>query len=195
MRNLNGMMAVATLLMAGQAYAQAPAQDGISYSYLEADYLSTDFDRDTFGGVKVDGDGFGIQGAVAFGNLLHGYVEYTDQDFDFDLSLKTWEVGLGAQWSVAPNVSLFGRLAYASADADIVDDDGYALQGGVRALVGTGFELEGAIHYTDLDDFGDNTTFRGMGRYWFTSNLALNVGVELDSDVKTWLVGVRYSFK
>jgi hypothetical protein len=189
------MMAVAALVMAGQAYAQAPAQNGISYNYLEADYLSTDFDRDTFGGVKVDGDGFGIQGAIAFGDLLHGYVEYTDQDFDFGLSLKTYEVGLGAAWTVAPNVSLFGRLAYAKNDADVIDDDGYALQAGVRALVGTGFELEGAIHYTDLSDFGDNTTFRALGRYWFTPNVALSAGVELDSDVKTWIVGARYSFK
>jgi hypothetical protein len=173
---------------------QALAQDAISYSYLEADYLSTDFDRDATFGVKVDGDGFGLQGAVAFGPMLHGYVEYTNQDFDFDLSIETVEVGIGGSWSVAENASIFGRAAYASGDVDFFDDDGYALQAGVRALVSPALELEGLIHYTDIGDFGDNTTFRASGRYWFNPSIALTAGVELDSDVKIWMVGARYSF-
>jgi hypothetical protein len=130
---------------------QALAQDAISYSYLEADYLSTDFDRDATFGVKVDGDGFGLQGAVAFGPMLHGYVEYTNQDFDFDLSIETVEVGIGGSWSVAENASIFGRAAYASGDVDFFDDDGYALQAGVRALVSPALELEGLIHYRRSD--------------------------------------------
>lgn len=182
---------VAALGMAGQAVAQ----EGLSYSYIEADYLNTNLDRDSTFGVKVDGDGFGLQGGLAFTPFLHGYVEYTDQDFDFDIGIKTWEVGLGGNWSVAPNVDLFGRAAYSSADADVADDSGYALQAGVRALVGSAFELEGLIHYTDLNDFGNNTTFRATGRYWFNDSIAVTAGAELDSDETIYIVGARYSFK
>lgn len=167
---------------------QALAQEAISYSYLEADYLSTDYDD-----LDVDGDGFGVQGAIAFTPMLHGYVEYTNQDFDFDIGYETVEIGVGANWSVAPSVSVVGRLGYANAELESFDDDGFALQGGVRAFVGTGFELEGLIHYVDFGD-GDNTSFRALGRYWFTPNFSAGVGAEIDSDVKTWLVGARYSF-
>lgn len=173
---------------------QVMAQDAFSYSYIEADYLDSELDDDGTLGTDVNGDGFGLQGAIAFAPHIHGYIEYTDQDFDFDVGLKTWEVGVGANWNLTPTIDLFGRAGYTSFDFEVFDDKGFAVQAGVRALVGSSFELEGALHYVDLGDFGDNSTIRATGRYWLSQSFGLTAGFDIDSDLVTFILGARFSF-
>src|SRR5687768_1108654 len=125
---------IAALGLAGQALAA----DGLSYSYIEAGYISTDFEDDSLG-FDVDGDGFALKGSLAFTEMLHGYVDYTNQDFDFGVGIDTWEVGVGLNHALNPTLDLVGRLGYAKFDADFAggsfDDDGIALQAGVRSQV------------------------------------------------------------
>lgn len=183
--------ALASLLIASPSFAA----DGLDYNYIEGGYVNTSFDRDSTFGIDVDGDGVALQGAFAITPKLHAYGEYTNQDFDFDLHVQTFETGLGLNWSVAPNVDLIGRAGFARSEVrHFGHDNGFALQAGVRAGLGARFELEGLVHYVDLDDSGDDTTFRGLGRYSFTDNFSVSAGAELDSDVTTWIVSARYSF-
>lgn len=171
----------------------ALAQNGAGYTYLEADFVATELDGNVFGG-DIDGDGLGLQGAFAITPRLHAYGEYSRQEFDFGIDLDTFELGIGVNHPIASNVDLIGRVGFASMDAEVVDDTGFALQAGVRGLVAGNVQLEGLVHHVDLDDFGDSTSIRLNGRYFFTPNLAVGAGVELEDDSTIWMAGVRYSF-
>jgi hypothetical protein len=171
---------------------QAIAADGFSYSYLEAAYVSTDLDGDVVG-TNVDGDGFALKGSIAFSDMIHGYVDYSRQDFDF-VDIDSWEVGVGFNHALSSNLDLIGRAGYAKFDAEVVDDDGFALQAGVRGRPADGFEIEGLIHYVDLSDSGDGTSAIVNGRYFFTDTFAAGAGVEFGNDATTWNVGLRYTF-
>ena len=180
---------VVVLGLASQAYAA----DGFSYSFIEAGYISTDLDDDTLG-FDVDGDGFALKGSVGFTDLLHGYVDYTNQDYDFGVSIDTWEVGIGASHSLNPNADLVGRLGYAKFDAGVLNENGFALQAGVRGRVADRFEVEGLVHYVDYGDEIDGTSFIANGRYFFTDEFAAGIGAELGNDATIWNVSLRYNF-
>jgi hypothetical protein len=180
---------IAVLGLASQAYAA----DGFSYSFIEAGYISTDLDDETLG-FDVDGDGFALRGSVGFTDLLHGYVDYTNQDYDFGVSIDTWEVGIGASHSLNPNADLVGRLGYAKFDAGVLDENGFALQAGVRGRVTDRFEVEGLVHYVDYGDEIDGTSFIANGRYFFTDEFAAGIGAELGNDATIWNVSLRYNF-
>lgn len=175
------------------APALAENSNALSYTYVEAGYVSTELDDDVFG-TDIDGDGFSLQGAVAFTPHIHAYAEYINQDFDFDVSIDTWEIGVGANWPLAKNLDVIGRLGFANADADVVDEDGFALQAGLRGRLGERFELEGLAHYVDLGDLDDNTSFRLTGRAFVTNAFAITAGAEFDSDAAIWTIGGRYTF-
>jgi len=176
---------IAALSLVGQAFAD----DGFSYSYLEANYLNTSLDD-----ADVDGDGFGVNGSIAFNPMFHGYVEYSNLDFD-GTSINGWEVGGGINHALNPTIDLIGRLAYVKADVEGPgDDDGFAVQAGVRARPAPNFELEGLLHYVDLSDSGDNTALRANARYFFMPQFAVGAGVEFDDDATTWNVGFRWNF-
>ena len=185
MRKFLMLGAVAALSVAGQAMAQ----DAISYSYLEANYVTADID-----GVSGNPDGFGINGSIGFTPMLHGFVDYTNLDYN-GITVQGWEVGLGLNHSLTSMLDLVGRAAYLKADIEGPgSDDGLALQGGVRAHFTNNFEVDGLVHYTDLDDGGDNTSLRVNGRYFFMPQFAVGAGVEYDSDATLWNVGFRYTF-
>src|SRR5918995_2684078 len=179
---------IAVLGLASQAYAA----DGFSYSFIEAGYISTDLDDETLG-FDVDGDGFALRGSVGFTDLLHGYVDYTNQDYDFGVSIDTWEVGIGASHSLNPNADLVGRLGYAKFDAGVLDENGFALQAGVRGRVTDRFEVEGLVHYVDYGDEIDGTSFIANGRYFFTDEFAAGIGAELGNDATIWNVSLRHN--
>lgn len=185
---------IAALGLAGQAFAQ----DGFSYSYLEAAWVNTDLDDDAIGGLDVDGDGFGLKGSIGFTDMIHGYVDYTNQDFDFDVGIDQWEVGVGLNHALNANVDLIGRLGYAKVEADTpvgdFDDDGFGIQAGVRGRPAAGFELEGLVHYVDLSDSGDDTTVIANGRYFFSPAFSGGVGAEFGSDATIWNIALRYTF-
>lgn len=177
---------IAALSFAGQALA---ADESFSYSYLEANYVSANVDN-----VSRNPDGFGVNGSIAFTPMIHGYLEYTNLNFD-GITLEGWEVGAGLNHTLNPMIDLIGRVAYVKADVEGPgDDDGFALQAGVRGRPAANFELEGLVHYVDLSDAGSNTSLRVDGRYFFLPQFAVGAGVEYDNDQTVWNVGVRWNF-
>lgn len=132
--------------------ASAFAAEGISYRYLEADYVIQDIDLyeddEAFDDVLEDiddGDGFNVEASFSFTNNLFifgGYSE-TTADFNFindtggfvpqETDVKTMQVGLGYFTSLTDNLDLVARAAYADVDLnefslgatddDIGDDD------------------------------------------------------------------------
>ena len=182
---------VAALGLGTQAFAaDAQAGGGLSYDYLEANYLSASVDG--LGG--SDPDGFGINGSIAFTSLIHGFVDYSNLDFR-GTTVQTYEIGAGLNYSISPTFDLVGRLGYLKAQIEGPgSDDGLGLQAGVRGRLAESFEVDALVHYTDVDA-GDNTSLKLQGRWFFTPQFALGAGVEVDDDVKLWNVGFRWNFR
>jgi len=177
---------IAAAAFGSQAYA---ADEAFSYNYLEANYQHTDLAH-----TDINGNGFGVNGSLAFTPLLHGYLEYSNQGFR-GVTVEGWEVGLGLNHALTPMIDAIGRAAYFRSDVEGPgDDDGFALQAGLRARPMDRVEVEGLVHYVDLNDAGDNTSFRLNGRYFFQPQFAVGAGVEYDNDATVWNVNFRWNF-
>lgn len=111
------------------------AAEGLSYSYLEVDYIIQDIDAfedddlfDNFVDDFDDGDGFGIRGSFAFSPNWFVFGEYTETDADFtfvndqgllipsDQDVERLSVGFGLVFPMAETVDLVGRAAYTDVD-------------------------------------------------------------------------------
>ena len=190
----NFVFSIGAITLATGLSVPASAQD-MSYSFIEATYLDTEIDDNNF---DVDGDGFGVSGAIELNETLFLQAGYASQDFDFSIDLDQFNVGIGAHLPLAENVDLVGAVNYIDAEVDTrfgdIDDDGYGLDLGVRARLAEQFEVEGGINYVDLDDSGDETSLQLGGRYYLSQELAFGAGVQIGDDVTTWQLGVRLEF-
>ena len=186
---------IGAALVAGMLSAPSFADDGLSYTYLEAGYLDTEID---IGPEDVDGDGVGVAGSFAVNETFFLTASYGTQDFDFGVDVDQWSAGIGAHTSLTDNMDLVGTISYVDAEVDTpfgsVDDDGFGLGVGVRGRFTDNIELEAGINYVDLDDAGDDTSFAAGGRYYFTEAFAVGAGFEIGDDVTMWTVGVRMEF-
>jgi hypothetical protein len=181
---------IAALSIAGPAMAE----DGFDYSYVELGYVKSEIDD-----FDVDGDGLGVRGSYEFTQNFHAFASYADQDYDFDLSATTFELGAGYAWPVNPNFDVVGTLSYIQTEVDVptfgtFEDDGFAAGAGVRARVVEALELTGGLKYVSYDEVGSDTTFGAGARYFFTKMFAAGVDVDFDDDGTTWMLGGRMSF-
>lgn len=185
------MRVITTILLlaiSGPLFAQS-----LSYNYVQGSYLRTELDD---GPLDIDGDGFGLKGSVAVGDMWHVFANFTRSDLDFDVSYdQTW-IGGGLHTPLAPALDLYLNLAYVNVEADGVagdfDDDGLGTALGVRMLVLPNVEVAGAISYVDLEDSGSETAIEADGWYYLTRNFALGGGIALGDDVNRYGIGVRY---
>src|SRR5688572_24318499 len=99
MRKSIVLSSLAALGLAGQAIA---ADEGFSYSFLEADYISADVD-----GLDDNADGFGIKGSIGFTPMIHGFVDYTNLDYG-NADAEAWELGVGLNHALSPMLDLIG---------------------------------------------------------------------------------------
>ncbi len=182
---------IAALSMASSAMA---ADSGFDYSYVELGYVKTEIDD-----LDVDGDGFELRGSLELTDKFHVFAAYADQDFDFDVTGKSYEIGAGLAWPMQPNLDLVGTLSYVKVELEVpffgdLDDDGIALGAGVRGRVIDALELSGGLKYVSFDDSGDDTTLFAGARYFFTRTFAAGLDVDFDDEGTTWMLGARLSF-
>jgi hypothetical protein len=187
-------------LAASAAFVPCLAQaEGLSYSYADLAYVSTDIDR-----FDEDVDGFALRGSIEVVDKLFVFANYADQGttvFGNDLDVETYAIGVGYAWPVGQALDLYGKVGYVSAEADVggfgnADDDGYSLGVGLRgrAITIDQLELEGSLNYVDLSDSGDDTTLGLGARWYFTKQFAVGVEGEFGDDANTYGVGVRWDF-
>jgi len=187
-------MKSAQAAIAGLVLAAAPlaaTAEGMSYSYVEADYVDIDLD----GGPS--GDGFGLRGSVGFLDNLFAFVDYTDTSISF-ADFETIAVGVGGHYPLGENFDAVGRIGYSEAELSAsgfgsASDDGYLLSLGLRGQVSQ-FELEGNVIYTDYSDGGDETAFEFAGRWNFTDMFSAGLAYRVGDDVNTFFAGVRLSW-
>jgi hypothetical protein len=166
---------------------------GFDYTYVEAGYVTAERD---VGPIDVDGDGLALRGSMAINDKFHGFAEYATQDLDFGVDANTFSIGAGANWSLQQDLDFVGELAWVNAEIETgfgdADDDGLGLGAGLRARANDKIELEGMLHYVDLED--SDTSLSLGGRYYFSSVLALLGGLHLNDDDTWWNIGVRAEF-
>jgi opacity protein-like surface antigen len=171
----------------------ALAAEGISYNNVEAGYARSEiFDL-------ADGDTFSLKGSAAFGEYLFGFAGLASTDYEGGLDTDEFNVGLGAHWSLAPNLDLTTGLSWERAKVNYsgvgsASDDGYGLSVGLRGRVADNWELSAGAKYVNLGDDVDGTTLSVGARYHFTPALALGVEISDNKDVTSYGIGFRYTF-
>jgi hypothetical protein len=184
-----GKAMLASLLLA--ATPLATQAEGMSYSYVEADYVDVDIDN------APSGDGFGLHGSVGFSDNWFVFADYLDGSVDI-VDIENISVGVGGHYPLGDNLDAVGRVGYTEFDVSAsgfgsVSDDGYLLSLGLRGQVSQ-FEAEGNVIYTDLSDGGDETAFEVAGRWNFTEMFSAALGYRMGDDVNVLFAGVRLSW-
>jgi hypothetical protein len=169
--------------------------EGLSYSYADLAYVSTDFD-----GFGDEVDGLALRGSFEIVERLFVFAGYTDQDASGpDVDYQTFNLGVGYAWPLGQALDLYGKVGYANAEVDAgpfgdIDDDGYLLAVGLRGRAVEQLELEGALSYVDLSDWGDDTSLDLAARWYFTPQFAAGVEGSFGDDADTFGIGVRWNF-
>ena len=123
------------------------AAEGISYTWVEADYIVQDIERFDEGGIFDnflddfdDGDGWGLAGSFAFTDRFFAFGSYSTTAADYTFidntglliprneDVKTLKAGLGFNTPLSSKVDLVTRAAYVDVDFGkfnfgAVDDD------------------------------------------------------------------------
>jgi len=175
------------LALAALLPLSAQADDKLSYTYIEGNYVNLD----------SDADGFGVRGSFEFGQSnFYGFGSYQNVEIDgTNIDVDFFDVGFGYAHSISQNADLISELAYIKADAGGgADADGYRVSVGVRGSFSD--KVEGLIkaNYTDGSDFsGDFSGTAGL-QWKFTQTWGLTGEVTFADGGETYLVGLRASF-
>jgi hypothetical protein len=208
-RSLFALALAAALPVSAQA-----ADDGLSFTYVEADYVNTD----TLG---LDLDGLALRGNVGFAEKWYGTASWSRASDSVDLGggveddvdFSQHTIGVGFHTPIANNVHFLAEAAWLR--YELQEDigggiggsdgvDGYRATVGIRGLMGPKFEGEVKLHYADVQDFDGgiggeiNGVFHinqtwGVAAGYQTQSMDIS-GLSGDADVETWKLGVRASF-
>lgn len=180
-RSLIALALVALLPLSAQA------DDKLSYTYIEGNYVNVD----------GDADGYGVRGSIEFGDSnFYGFGSYRAVETDaFSIDIDYTDIGLGYAHSLSDNADLISEIAYVNADVDgLGNADGYRASVGLRGSFSDNFEGLIKANYIDGNDVDGD--FSGtVGAQWkFTQTWGLTGEVEFADGGESYLVGLRASF-
>lgn len=190
--SITGPAALAAGMLVLLASQPAVAQ-GPNWTWIDAAYQQVDFDD-----VDEEADVLGLDGSWAATERVHVFTGYRNGDVDTRfgaLDVDELELGIGVNPQLTETVDLYGRVGWATAEIDLggfddVDDDGFTLAAGLRAMVLPRWELNGGLRHVDL---GDDDTELTLGTvYNFTPRVAVTGDVAFGDDATTWGIGVRF---
>ena len=212
-RTLLALVLAAALPLSAQA-AEGPSE--ISYTYFEADYVAADV-------VGIDSmDGLALRASAGFaenwyatgswtrvskGDIDLGYSVPVDVDFDQMM------LGVGFHMDVSDKAAFIAEAAWVRDTIEIennsvegsADDgfDGWRASAGFRGLLGSKFEGEAKIRYTDFEDIGGGFGGEINGTFFINKTWGITAGWAYDelgdddfgdNEVSQWKVGVRASY-
>lgn len=172
---------------------------GPDWNYVEASYIETDVDN-----LGKELKGWEVEGSLKFSEwaFLRGSYSQQEEEFDQDVDLDQFSVGVGGIWTLSDTTHLYGEVSYEhwSLDSNDVnldgDESGSRLGIGARSVVWRGLELNAELGYIDIDDFANGEAyFEVGGLYTFWKGLGLSASYEEIDDLDTWRVGLRWSFR
>ena len=171
------------------------SKSGFDYNYAELSYDKHDFDVSRAPD-NIDGDGFTLSGSFKVADDWHVYASYGTANLDYGIGVDTWALGLGYNYSLKPNVDLYGRVLYidqsASSTGFSSHDNGLGLQFRVRGRINDKVEVEGGIQY--LDVASSDTSLQASVRYYVTRAFSAGLGVTFGGNQDGLSVNARYSF-
>ena len=176
------------LLAHGFAWAQAPQQPAVSYTFAELRFVDVD---------RNGGDGFRLNGSWQLDGhwLIVGGI--TSLDFNNNVDTTTVELGAGYVWPYRSDWDFLANVRLVRTDVDFplgsADDTGVGLTGGIRGLITPEFEIRGSVHHISLDN--SDTYLELGGDYYFTQNFAAGLSVEFAGDTDAWTLGARWFFQ
>ncbi len=166
----------------------------MNYSKFEISMIDVELD----GPFAVDGDGFAIGGAYELNDRIHLFGEWQDQSLDFGIDGRSLELGAGLTHGFSDTLDFVGTLSYVDAEVKAgnatADDDGLALGGGIRALVGESFQVDAGLKLVDFDNAGSDTGVSVGGRYYFNDSMALGASADFNDNADTLRFGFRWEF-
>ncbi len=165
----------------------AQADDKLSYTYVEADYINVD----------GDADGFGVRGSFEFGQSgFYGFGGYNTVEIDnTSIDVDSYDLGIGYAHGISDNADLIAELAYLNSDVDgLGDADGYRASVGLRGSFSENFEGLVKANYVDGDEFDGDFSGTIGAQYKFNQTWGLVGEVEFADGGESYLFGVRASF-
>lgn len=197
-RAILGLALAAILPVSAQAADEGNnAGSGVSYNYIEAQYINADI----FG---EDVDGFALAGSVGFGGSWYGSANYRQIDED-GASLDLTDINVGWHHALSDKADFLAEIGYARLGADVDgfgsdSANGYRAAIGVRGMMASNFEGQVKASWTKINDFGGDGEFGAsvQATYHFTPTWGVTGSYEhvsiLDENVNVWGLGVRASF-
>lgn len=196
-------MKKSVLLGALLALPFAAAADGLSYNYIQLDWVAdTELDG---GGGSVDGDGFDISGVFSINESVYLLGNYEDVSYDgagADLDLQSIGFGIGVHSNAyTGGIDVFGNLTYENIELEVpglfkADGNGFGLEIGARTALGASAEGYISYEYNDIDD-GEANFFKLGGNFAINPNWAITAeyrtGDYEDLDRDDLRIGLRYN--
>lgn len=202
----------------------AAAQEDLSYSYLEGDYVSLDIDGVDEQGDLIDdiddGNGFGVRSSLALSSRFFVFADYSETNSDVtfdsgtgilpqDTDINRLNAGAGFRVPLMDRTDLVFRGAYTdidfgdfdfggSDDPDLADlnDDSSDGWFADAGLRSQVFESFEGMAAVRYTDIEDRDQFSlvGEGLFELNQTLGLSIGFEAGDEITTYHAGVRLSF-
>lgn len=209
------------LLAGALAPLSAQAGDPLSWSYIEGQYLNTD-SKSTINGIETFNDkreGFRTALNVSLYKFIYFTGDYDKRRYkDFRKSFQSVGLGAHTEPTFSPHLQLFGAATYERANLDWVNnpptadddtDEGYGLQGGIRAPFDN-FEFTSSYKYINRgktdgfkvtgDKYGAGVLVQISPYFGLTADYrridetAKDSGTSAKTQYNEWLVGFRTYF-
>lgn len=169
--------------------------EGLSYKFLEADYVMVDAD-----GGGGEADGFAIGGSYLFAPQVYATAGYSSLSPDgaSDIDVTAFTAALGFRHPLTSTLDANLEAGFVSAEIDAgsfgsEDDTGYSLGAGLRAMVASQLELNGGVSYVNVFDEGE-TSFGVGAVFSFTPQLAAVAGADFGDETTGFNIGGRFMF-
>jgi long-subunit fatty acid transport protein len=192
---INKSLVLTTLLLSALSVstvsmAKSPSWNNVGLGYVSVDIDDSDFEPTGFilSGSKLINDNVYVNGS---------YRVVSEDIFDEELEVSTFNIGLGMRHGLNETTDLFGQVSYLKADVEFDnfsdDESGYSLAAGVKSMLSDNFEVVVQATRDSLD--GESETAFGIGGAYYlndTFSIGANYQVADDADILT--VGVRAHF-
>jgi hypothetical protein len=165
------------------------AADDLKYTHVEGDYV--DLDHGIAGPALRGSYNFGNSGLYATGS----YAWLDGDNVPSNVDLRAHELALGYHHGIGAKTDLIGEVGYRKLEADDASAEGARASIGVRSAVGKRGELFAKGNYYDGADYNGDATATVGGQFKFNQTWGLTGEVEAGNGDRTWLAGVRASFK
>ena len=174
------LSAIAALGLGGQALAE-----GISYSYVEGDYVHSKLKGY---GDSISGDGFKFSGSAGFGMNWLGFLDIGSSKYSesgSSLKFTPTAIGLGFHTALGESADFsagasYDRVKVSFSGLGNQTESGWGLRAALRGMAGEKVEWSVGLKYRDVGDLKSIFGVSVGGRYYFTPAFA--VGLDLSSD-------------